>query len=326
MTAQQIRTRQAEIEAAGGVPAAVVMAPGSKALSGPETKTLLDCEAVIERGLKTFEEVGAALVTIRDQRLYRFKFATFEQYCRERWNWTARRAQQVCDATSVVAQLRESLPDGPLPQNERQARALAAVPEERRAEVWKGVVDDAPKDEEGKPQVTAKAIEARNPRSRGTEGNPKVLADGHLEARADVREQTEALHPDGSTENLDLWGSVVNAEVELAAALRQVRKFQHRMGPTDRVRMKMQVVFELAKSVYALWMKRTSEWDLARSLQSATEKKRFVLTRKGVHGPTFYLTAAGGWSMEKGRAEVFASREEAAKRLGKRRARIVTLR
>jgi hypothetical protein len=40
-------------------------------------------ERVIESGLRTFVEVGEALMEIRDQRLY--QDATFEDYCRERW-------------------------------------------------------------------------------------------------------------------------------------------------------------------------------------------------------------------------------------------------
>ena len=46
---------------------------------------LTECEAVIERGLRTFVEVGEALLRIRDERLYRETHGTFEDYCRERW-------------------------------------------------------------------------------------------------------------------------------------------------------------------------------------------------------------------------------------------------
>jgi hypothetical protein len=43
------------------------------------------CEIVIKQGLETFIEVGTALMTIRNKRLYRAEFETFEEYCRDRW-------------------------------------------------------------------------------------------------------------------------------------------------------------------------------------------------------------------------------------------------
>jgi len=50
-----------------------------------ETGQLLACEQVIERGLQTFYAVGDALAHIRESRLYRAKYATFEEYCQDRW-------------------------------------------------------------------------------------------------------------------------------------------------------------------------------------------------------------------------------------------------
>ena len=46
-----------------------------------QVRRLAELELVIERGLKTFVEVGAALLGIRDGRLYRETHATFEDYC-----------------------------------------------------------------------------------------------------------------------------------------------------------------------------------------------------------------------------------------------------
>ena len=48
------------------------------ALSKSENTALAECEAVIERGLATFVEVGRALLHIRDERLYRAAHRTFE--------------------------------------------------------------------------------------------------------------------------------------------------------------------------------------------------------------------------------------------------------
>jgi hypothetical protein len=95
----------------------------------PELTTLDSCEAVIERGLATFVEVGTALLAIRDGKLYRKTHKTFEAYCRERWGFTDRRGRQLMDA----AQVGTLVPNIP---SERVARELAPLknePEQMRA-------------------------------------------------------------------------------------------------------------------------------------------------------------------------------------------------
>ena len=148
----------------------IVEAPEGKsgvlenALLLTEKYELADCEAVIKTGLETFFEVGEALNTIRVKRLYRAEYATFEEYCQKKWQFTARRARQLCDAAEVRETLRLSfLADAtaegvggsspeegaaglasaamgtivPLPESESQARELKAVPAEEQAQVYK---------------------------------------------------------------------------------------------------------------------------------------------------------------------------------------------
>jgi hypothetical protein len=59
-------------------------------LTASEKGRLDQLEEKIERGLKTFIEVGTALREIRDKRLCRQTHGTFEDYCRERWRWSKR--------------------------------------------------------------------------------------------------------------------------------------------------------------------------------------------------------------------------------------------
>lgn len=93
--------------------------------TGEVVPTLESCEAVIERGLATFVEVGNALLTIRDRRLYRQSHDTFEDYCRERWGFVASRARQLIGAAESVTAV--TVGGGPAPKNEAQARELAPV-------------------------------------------------------------------------------------------------------------------------------------------------------------------------------------------------------
>jgi len=81
-------------------------------------------EAIIERGLMTFTEVGTSLMTIRDKRLYKETHSTFESYCQERWGWSKSHANRHIQA----AHLGEILaPMGVKPTTERQARELTPL-------------------------------------------------------------------------------------------------------------------------------------------------------------------------------------------------------
>lgn len=88
--------------------------------------TLEECEAVIERGLSSFVEVGNALVAIREGHKYRKTHKTFEAYCDQRWGISRPRAYELITAAEVVDSL-SAMADTPVPTNERQARALAPL-------------------------------------------------------------------------------------------------------------------------------------------------------------------------------------------------------
>lgn len=91
-------------------------------LSPGESRHLVALERRIERGLAIFQEVGMALLEIRDKRLFRVSHKTFESYAKERWGLERGRAYQLMGAAEVA----EMLPEGP-PVNEAQARELVPV-------------------------------------------------------------------------------------------------------------------------------------------------------------------------------------------------------
>lgn len=127
-------------------------------LTGPEAARLADLEARIRRGMETFVEVGTALAEVRESRLHRATHATFEDYCRDRWGLTDRRARQLMEAAEIGTMVPVS--------NERQARAIAPVIKsegpEAAAEVLRTAAESGP--------VTAKGItEAASNRAKVTE-------------------------------------------------------------------------------------------------------------------------------------------------------------
>jgi hypothetical protein len=82
------------------------------ALSQDERQALAQAEQTIAAGLETFYAVGVAFLEIRDRRLYRETFPTFEAYCQERWGMGRSHAYRAMDYAGVVTHLREASPIG----------------------------------------------------------------------------------------------------------------------------------------------------------------------------------------------------------------------
>jgi hypothetical protein len=103
-----------------------------------ESHELERCEVVIKQGLQTFIEVGQALMTIKEKRLYRIGFKTFEDYCVERWSISRPRAFQLIEAANVISGL-STIVDI-LPKTESQVRPLTSLEPEIQKQVWSEVV------------------------------------------------------------------------------------------------------------------------------------------------------------------------------------------
>jgi hypothetical protein len=128
------------------------------ALTDVEASALAEHEAVIERGLSTFVEVGEALVAIQAGRLYRATYARFDDYLRERWGdhptlrvRSRQRVQQLAQALDVS----KAFDAGEGPQVESTRRALFPLkdPADRR-EAWEEAV------QRHGPESTAKQVRA----------------------------------------------------------------------------------------------------------------------------------------------------------------------
>lgn len=111
-----------------------------------EVERLGELVATVRRHLDGFIEAGAALVEIRDSRLYRDTYPTFEAFCAAEFGIGRAHAYRMIDAAEVVSPMGDT---GALVANERQARALAAAPPEERADVMAAVAT------KGKPTAAA---------------------------------------------------------------------------------------------------------------------------------------------------------------------------
>lgn len=80
-------------------------------------------------------EFGKHLAIIRDERLYRADFDTFEEYCREKWNFGRDTANKKIQAAKVMNELSEGLDKFLSIPNEATAREFTKVPKEDRPKV-----------------------------------------------------------------------------------------------------------------------------------------------------------------------------------------------
>lgn len=111
-------------------------------LTDAEALELSSLEFTVERSLKAFWEIGQALRHIRDRRLYRQDFSTFEDYCTNRWEMSRRWAYQLIEAATVYENVRHGAQI--LPANERQVRPLTALPSQEQPRAWAQAVSTAP--------------------------------------------------------------------------------------------------------------------------------------------------------------------------------------
>ena len=133
-------------------------------LSAQERRDYERLTKIVRTGVDAAFEAGAALEEIRERQLFKNEFPgiTFETYCQEKWGMTRMRASQLITAATVFENVKNSLQDDttPLPQIAAHAEAIAKVGDDPKdqAKAWEQAVNTAPKDDDGKPHVTAKHV------------------------------------------------------------------------------------------------------------------------------------------------------------------------
>lgn len=120
------------------------------ALTDSEKLERDECEAIICSGWDTFLDVGRALMTVRNKRLYRDQHGTFEDYCRRKWAFSKSHANRLIEAALVASIL---TPIGAKPANESQLRPLVGLPPQKISDAWKKAQQLA-----GNGEVTAKVV------------------------------------------------------------------------------------------------------------------------------------------------------------------------
>jgi DNA adenine methylase len=111
--------------------------PAAAGLSRAERKELNQLEAVIVDAIKLQLDAAQALLRIRNCRLYRAEYDTFEEYCRCRWNMSREHGRRLCNWAEVSANLDANATNGgKLPLHESHARPLARLTPQQQHIAW----------------------------------------------------------------------------------------------------------------------------------------------------------------------------------------------
>ena len=109
-----------------------------------KTRTLEECEASIERCLRSFWEMGEDYRYIRDNDLYKTTHSAWGSYCKERWGLVHETVNNVIRATEIRSRLAlKSENPGSLPVTEKQIRPLSTLPDDEQADAWQEAIEVA---------------------------------------------------------------------------------------------------------------------------------------------------------------------------------------
>ncbi|MGR3279779.1 hypothetical protein ACSYAD_32500 [Acaryochloris marina NIES-2412] len=105
----------------------------------------MDLEKDIHAALKTGAEVvlaiGTALDQIRDRKLYKAEFRTFEAYVNKKFSMKRSRAYHLISAARVIKELQSHFKETELPKNESVVRPLMKFKEQQLIEIWQTVLN-----------------------------------------------------------------------------------------------------------------------------------------------------------------------------------------
>jgi hypothetical protein len=94
-----------------------------------------EVQSLIRAGLEAYQKAGEKLLRIREARLYREEFDTWDAFCRDAYGFSKTYANQLILAWNVVRDLAQQM-ETVLPDNERVARQLAKYPKDMQKQIW----------------------------------------------------------------------------------------------------------------------------------------------------------------------------------------------
>lgn len=176
-----------------------------------------------------FEQAIKAIEVIRDRRLYRTEYVSFEEFCQKELSHTRQHVNRLIKAANVILELE---PNGFQLDNERQARVLSGLTGEQQRDILAIAKVTAP---EGK--VTAAWIEStvNVMRTVGATGGYVDVGDGAMTPISAAITQDVAERKARQMEYItdsSSWQRIATAEVP-ARKLRGIEQFNEPMADID---------------------------------------------------------------------------------------------
>jgi hypothetical protein len=126
-------------------------------LSKHELRMLEDNEHMIEQSIAGYLEIGRCLRVIQRGRLYREKYASFDEYCQKRWGFGRHRGYQLIKASELAEEML-TIGQHQAPSNERQHRDLLKLPDANARKRAMSRAEEIAGDEPMKPSHIKKAV------------------------------------------------------------------------------------------------------------------------------------------------------------------------
>jgi len=222
-------------------------------LTESERRRLADCEARLERFGAAWLEAAEALREIRDRKLYRERYGSFEAYCEDR-SFSRRHGYRLVTAAEVRGRILPSIECDPMghiaaPSSERQLRELGRLPKGQQAEAWRQAVQAAP---DGRPSgadvaavvATIKGSRAKNGSVQSAEspGSPVERPEREPDAAGADDDETDETEEDVCSTDIvsrlrtELAEAVAERDQAIAraeAAEGRLAEIQSRPEPVD---------------------------------------------------------------------------------------------
>jgi len=114
--------------------------PDDTILTSSQQENFENLEKQIEDNYNAAFVLAAALAQIRDQKLYRAEYKTFDEYCKNRWQYSPSYCYRLLETNSVMADLKEFEDSEVYPRNEAQARVFVDLDKEDRVKLAQTVL------------------------------------------------------------------------------------------------------------------------------------------------------------------------------------------
>jgi hypothetical protein len=166
-----------------------------------------ELEQTVASGLAEFLRVGAALAELRNRRLYRTQYATFEQYVRAKFGLARSSVDQVIRTAATAQALLDNCEELAPGTTEAVIRPISVLPTlELRAACWSLAKSVAPARGPSQPLVSKLCRMVRNcledtGAENGHDGDPPLRRDGRHRSLAPLERETPFVRPITRLEN-----------------------------------------------------------------------------------------------------------------------------